>query len=130
MSQKEKKTSEPQIVSDISALLNNETTTTHAVMVDEEQPNLVMMVEVRELSFLDMQSAIKSFINLTSSGEVEIDLAGYWKYMYDKCIVSTQPTLSKAQLMGLNGYVGTQVSAILPQPTDLLTGPLGIGNDE
>ena len=129
MSQKEKN-SEPQIVSDISSLLNNESTTTHSVLVDEQNPNLIMKVEVRELSFLDMQSAIKSFINLTSSGEVEIDLAGYWKYMYEKCIVSTEPNLSEAQLMGLNGYVGSQVSAILPQPTDLLTGPLGIGNDE
>ena len=117
-------------MSDISSLLNNESTTTHSVLVDEQNPNLIMKVEVRELSFLDMQSAIKSFINLTSSGEVEIDLAGYWKYMYEKCIVSTEPNLSKAQLMGLNGYVGSQVSAILPQPTDLLTGPLGIGNDE
>ena len=69
-------------------------------------------------------------IEIEDSGEVEIDLAGYWKYMYEKCIVSTEPNLSKAQLMGLNGYVGSQVSAILPQPTDLLTGPLGIGNDE
>jgi len=130
VSQKEKQNSEPQIVSDITGLLNNGKTTEHLISVDPDNDALVMKVEVRELSFLDMQSAIKSFINLTSTGEVEIDLAGYWKYMYEKCIASTQPQLSKAQLMGLNTYVGSQLSAILPSPTDLLSGPLGLGNEE
>ena len=129
MSQKEKN-SEPQIVSDINKLLNNGKTNAHSVSIDPDDPNQVMMVETRDLSFLDMQSAIKSFIHISGSGEVEIDLAGYWKYMYDKCIVSTQPQLSKAQLLGLNSYVGSQLSAVLPQPTDLLSGPLGLGIEE
>ena len=129
MSQKEKK-KEPQIVSDITGLLNDGSTTEHFISVDSDNPELVMKVELRELTFLDMQSAIKSFINLSSAGEIEIDLAGYWKYMYDKCIVSTTPQLSSTQLLGLNTYVGTQLSAILPSPTDLMSGPLGIGNEE
>jgi hypothetical protein len=130
VSQKEKQNSEPQIVSDITGLLNNGKTNAHSILVDPDNPNLVMMVEVRDLTFLDMQNAIKSFINLTASGEVEIDLAGYWKYMYEKCIVSTTPPLTQTQLTGLNSYVGSQLSAVLPQPGELLSGPLGIGNEE
>ena len=129
MSQKEKK-KEPQIVSDITGLLNDGSTTEHFISVDSDNPELVMKVELRELTFLDMQNAIKSFINLTASGEVEIDLAGYWKYMYEKCIVSTTPPLTQTQLTGLNSYVGSQLSAVLPQPGELLSGPLGIGNEK
>ena len=130
MSQEEKKNSEQEIVNDVSLLLNNGATTSHTLSVDPDKPNLVMEVEIRDLSFLDMQSAIKSFINISAAGEVEIDLSGYWRYMYEKCVVSTNPQLSKSQLLGLSQYVGTQLSAVLPQPTDLLSGPLGLGNEE
>lgn len=130
MSQKEEQKSKEVVIDDISKLLNSSAVKEHTIRVDPDDSSLVMKVQVRELSFFDMQNAIKSFINLTSSGEVEIDLAGYWKYMYDKCIVSTEPALSLTQLIGLNAYVGSQLTAVLPQPTELLAGPLGAGASE
>ena len=120
MSQKEEQKNKEVVIDDISKLLNNSAVKEHTIRVDPNDSSLVMKVQVRELSFFDMQNAIKSFINLTSSGEVEIDLAGYWKYMYDKCIVSTEPSLSLTQLIGLNAYVGSQLATVLPQPTELL----------
>ena len=130
MSQKEEQKDKEVVIDDISKLLNNSAVKEHTIRVDPNDSSLVMKVQVRELSFFDMQNAIKSFINLTSSGEVEIDLAGYWKYMYDKCIVSTEPSLSLTQLIGLNAYVGSQLTTVLPQPTELLAGPLGVGASE
>ena len=130
MSQKEEQKNKEVVIDDISKLLNNSAVKEHTIRVDPNDSSLVMKVQVRELSFFDMQNAIKSFINLTSSGEVEIDLAGYWKYMYDKCIVSTEPSLSLTQLIGLNAYVGSQLTTVLPQPTELLAGPLGVGASE
>jgi len=130
VSQKEEQKNKEVVIDDISKLLNNSAVKEHTIRVDPNDSSLVMKVQVRELSFFDMQNAIKSFINLTSSGEVEIDLAGYWKYMYDKCIVSTEPSLSLTQLIGLNAYVGSQLTTVLPQPTELLAGPLGVGASE
>jgi hypothetical protein len=130
VSQKEEQKNKEVVIDDISKLLNNSAVKEHTIRVDPNDSSLVMKVQVRELSFFDMQNAIKSFINLTSSGEVEIDLAGYWKYMYDKCIVSTEPSLSLTQLIGLNAYVGSQLTTVLPQPTELLAGPLEAGASE
>ena len=126
----EQKKNKEVIVDDISKLLNNSTVKEHTISVDPNDSSLVMKVQIRELSFFDMQNAIKSFIALTSAGDVEIDLAGYWQYMYDKCIVSTEPSLSLTQLTGLNAYVGSQLTAVLPQPTELLAGHLGDGASE
>lgn len=131
MSQKEEKNPKNEVVvDDISKLLNNDAVTEHTIRVDPNDASLVMKVQVRQLSFFDMQNAIKSFVNLSSAGEVEIDLAGYWRYMYEKCIVSTTPSLSLTQLTGLNAFVGSQLTTILPQPQELLAGPLGLGASE
>jgi hypothetical protein len=118
-----------QIIQDVSTILANNTVNEHTLSVDPDNPNIVMKVRVRELSFMDMQKAIKSFIALSASGEVEIDLAGYWRYMYEHCVVSTDPALNTTQMVGLNQYVGNQLAAILPQPQDLMSGPLVDGNE-
>tara|TARA_R110000744_G_scaffold178418_1_gene297340 strand:+ start:122 stop:520 length:399 start_codon:yes stop_codon:yes gene_type:complete len=119
-----------QVISDLSAILANDSVSEHTIRVDQENPNLVMKVQVKQLSFLDMQEAIKSFIGITASGEVEINLAGYWRYMYENCIISTTPATNTTQLIGLNQFVGSQLAAILPQPQDLIAGPLVDGNNE
>jgi len=118
------------VISDPSTLLANSAVTEHTIRVDPDDESLVMKVRVRELSFMDMQSAIKTFVAISTDGGVEIDIAGYWKYMFDKCVVSTDPTIGRGQLNALNQFVGSQLSAILPQPQDLLAGPLEIGNEE
>lgn len=131
MSQKEEKQKNKEVVvDDINKLLSSDSAKEYTIRVDPDNESLVMKVQVRELSFFDMQSAIKSFVSITASGEVEIDLAGYWRYMYEKCIVSTTPSLSLTQLTGLNSYVGSQLTQILPQPQELMAGPLGIGTEE
>tara|TARA_R100000152_G_C6780899_1_gene214319 strand:- start:4175 stop:4444 length:270 start_codon:yes stop_codon:yes gene_type:complete len=89
-----------------------------------------MKVNVRDLSFIDMQKAIKSFVSIEMDGGIEIDLAGYWRYMMEKCIVSTEPSLSVVEMTGLNQFAGQQLTSVLPQPQDLLSGPLEDGSSE
>ena len=119
-----------QLVVDINTILVNNNTIQHTIRVDPQNENAVMKVHIRELSFMDMQKAIKSFIAVSASGEVEIDLGGYWRYMYEKCVVNTEPSLNTSQLLGLNQYVGSQLASILPQPQELMSGPLVDGNKE
>lgn len=118
------------IVEDASLLLASNDVVEHTISVNPDDETQVMKVRVRNLSFLDMQNAIKSFVNIDTGGGVEIDIAGYWRYMIEKCVVSTDPNLGRGQLLSLNQYVGGQLSALLPQPQDLMTGPLVDGNIE
>ena len=118
------------IVEDASLLLASNDVVEHTISVNPDDKTQVMKVRVRNLSFLDMQNAIKSFVNISTDGGVEIDIAGYWRYMMEKCIVSTDPTLGRGQLLSLNQYVGGQLTALLPQPQDLMTGPLVDGSIE
>ena len=119
-----------KIVEDASVLLASNDVIEHTISANPDDETQVMKVRVRNLSFLDMQNAIKSFVNIDTDGGVEIDIAGYWRYMIEKCVVSTDPQLGRGQLLSLNQYVGGQLSALLPQPQDLLTGPLVDGNIE
>tara|TARA_R110002020_G_scaffold67434_2_gene177061 strand:+ start:2448 stop:2762 length:315 start_codon:yes stop_codon:yes gene_type:complete len=96
----------------------------HIINVDPNDESAIMKVWVKDLTFLKMQEAVKSFVSITGGGNVDLDLAGYWKYMMRECIERTEPNLSTTQLMGLNSHVGQQITALLPQPQDLMSGPL------
>jgi len=117
-----------KIIEDASVLLASNDVIEHTISANPDDKTQVMKVRVRNLSFLDMQNAIKSFVNIGTDGGVEIDIAGYWRYMIEKCVVSTDPQLGRGQLLSLNQYVGGQLTALLPQPQDLMTGPL-VGGD-
>jgi len=119
-----------QIIADKSSLLVKSGVTEHIIRVDPSNESLVMKVNVRDLSFIDMQKAIKSFVSIEMDGGIEIDLAGYWRYMMEKCIVSTEPSLSVVEMTGLNQFAGQQLTSVLPQPQDLLSGPLEDGSSE
>lgn len=122
MSQENKK-----IVENINSLLVNGTSQQYDVSVSEDS---ILKVWIKELSFLDSQGALKEVVNITPGGEVEIDLAGYWKYMFQECIEKTEPNLSTAQLYALKPGVAAKITSLLPQPQDLLVGPLEAGLEE
>ena len=111
-------------VSDIGRLMAAPASVEHVINVDPNDESAVMKVWVKDLTFLKMQEAIKSFVSITGTGSVDLDLAGYWKYMMKECVTRTEPNLSMTQLMGLNSHVGQQLTALLPQPQDLISGPL------
>ena len=112
------------VISDINPLMVAPAAVEHIIKVDPEDETAVMKIWVKDLTFLKMQEAIKSFVSITGTGNVDLDLAGYWKYMMRECIERTEPNLSMTQLMGLNTYIGQQITALLPQPQDLIAGPL------
>lgn len=112
------------VISDINRLMVAPAAVEHIIKVDPEDETAVMKIWVKDLTFLKMQEAIKSFVSITGAGNVDLDLAGYWKYMMRECIERTEPNLSMTQLMGLNTYIGQQITALLPQPQDLIAGPL------
>lgn len=112
------------VISDIDRLMVASAAREHTVRVDADDENAVMKVWVKDLTFLQMQEAVKSFVAIGGDGGIDLDLAGYWKYMIEKCVERTEPKLSKIQMLGLNAYAGQQLTALLPQPQDLVAAPL------
>tara|TARA_Y100001938_G_C8083646_1_gene430614 strand:- start:1115 stop:1417 length:303 start_codon:yes stop_codon:yes gene_type:complete len=99
----------------------------HEIETGEDE---ILKVWVKELSFMQMQDAIKSFVNISANASVDIDLAAYWKYMFAEAIERTEPRLSIPQMLSLRSDVALKITALLPQPQDLLANPLVDGASE
>ena len=116
-----------KIVEDVNSLLVNGASKERHVIVDEDS---ILKVWVKELSFLDTQKAVGEVVSVDQSGAVDIDLASYWRYMLTRCVERTEPELSTAQILALKPSIASQITAMLPQPQDLVTGPLVDGLEE
>ena len=119
----------PKIADPMSLLVNSQAVE-HEVRADEEDPDVVVKVWVKELSFMQLQDAIKTFVNLSAAGSVDIDLANYWKYMFAEAVEKTEPRLTIPQMLSLRPFIANQITALLPQPQDLLANPLADGASE
>ena len=119
-----KKIQPTQLVDSAMSLLIDNNAKEHMIPVDPDNPDIGLKVWVRDLSFMDMQSAIKTFFSISSNGDIDIDLAAYWKHMFDLCIDRTEPRLTPTQFAQLNPFVAKQITALLPQPQELISNPL------
>jgi len=119
----------PKIADPMSLLVNSQAVE-HEIRADENDPDVVVKVWVKELSFMQLQEAIKTFVNITTEGSVDIDLANYWKYMFAEAIDKTEPRLTIPQMLSLRPFIANQITALLPQPQDLLANPLVDGATE
>jgi len=116
---------------DIGSLLVKTGSTPHEIEIDpEDQPGLMLKVWVKELSFMEMQEAVKQFVSMSTTGEVDIDMAKYWKYIFIKCIEKTEPEMSKTQMLALKTSAAVKIASLLPQPQDLVLDPLVDGMGE
>ena len=113
----------------MSLLVNNQAVE-HEIQVNENDEEVVMKVWVKELSFMQLQEAIKSFVTIGANGSVDIDLANYWRYMFQNGIDRTEPRLSIPQMLALKPFVAQQITSLLPQPQDLMANPLAGGANE
>tara|TARA_R100000388_G_scaffold35466_1_gene27617 strand:- start:14104 stop:14472 length:369 start_codon:yes stop_codon:yes gene_type:complete len=119
----------PKIADPMSLLVNSQAVE-NEIQADENDPDVVVKVWVKELSFMQLQDAIKSFVTIGANGSVDIDLAAYWKYMFAEAIEKTEPRLSIPQMLSLRPFIANQITALLPQPQDLMSGPLADGATE
>ena len=119
----------PKIADPMSLLVNSQAVE-NEIQADENDPDVVVKVWVKELSFMQLQAAIKSFVTIGANGSVDIDLAAYWKYMFAEAIEKTEPRLSIPQMLSLRPFIANQITALLPQPQDLMSGPLADGATE
>jgi hypothetical protein len=117
-------------IADLTSLLVNNQSVEHEIKVNEDDENTVMKIWIKELSFMQLQDAIKTFVAIKSDGTVDIDLASYWKYMFAEAIDKSEPRLTIPQMLSLKPFVAQQIIALLPQPQDLMSNPLADGATE
>ena len=108
----------PQIVNNKSLLLKKNVITKHQIGIDPKDESLVMEVCIRDISFLDIQAAAQEMF-MIDKGDVTMNLKGYWKFAFSNWITETNPSLTTDELLSLSGYVGEQISKILPQPNEI-----------
>ena len=111
-----------KIIEDINSLMVNSAAQEHYISVDAEQG---MKVWVKELTFLEAQGAVKEFMDINpQTSEMSMDLGAYWRYMLMNAVDRTEPKMSKAQMLSLKPEILVQITSLLPQPQDVVGGPL------
>ena len=99
--------------------MRNSDETKHEISVDPDDPNLVMEIWVRDISFIDIQRAAQEIFDVSKDGQMGLNLEGYWKYAFSAWITKSNPSLSTDELLKLKGYVGEQIASILPNPNEI-----------
>ena len=107
-----------QVMMNKSLLLNNDDVIKHKIRVDPDDESAIIEVWVREISFLDIQAAAQEMF-LVANGDVALNLKGYWKFAFTNWVTKTNPSLTTEEMLSLKGYVGEQLSKVLPQPNDM-----------
>tara|TARA_R110002167_G_scaffold232437_1_gene437629 strand:- start:203 stop:562 length:360 start_codon:yes stop_codon:yes gene_type:complete len=83
--------------------------------------NECLKVWVREPTWLEVDKAMNSIMKInTKTQEMEIDLNAMYRYMVDKFVVRTEPTLSALEIIRLTPYIGNQLKEILPNPLETM----------
>ena len=90
----------------------------HKISADPDDPDSVMEVWIREITFLDVQKAAQMMFVVGGDG-VTLDLEAYWKYAFTNWVVGTNPELGGEGMTQLNAYVGEQLASLLPKPDEL-----------
>ena len=107
------------IVANKNLLMRRNDEQKHEVRVDPDDPELVMEVWIREVSFFDIQHAAQSMFDIKSDGQMSLNLEGFYKYAFSNWVVRTNPAMSNDDLLKLKGHIGEQISALLPSPNEL-----------
>ena len=117
-----------KLVSDVNALLVRNVSEPNDIPVGD---NEYLRVWIKPITFLQKQRAVKEVVSLNgTTGEVGIDLEAYWKHMLTTCVERCEPEMSKAQMLSLRTDIIEKITALLPQPQELITGPLVDGENE
>ena len=104
--------------------MNQQSKTKHQIQVNPDDPDVVMEVTVKSLTFFDIQRAMQEMLQFIK-GEAVFQFEAYWKHAFTHWIVDTNPSLTIEELLNLDSYIGDQIANILPRPDEMAGGGLG-----
>ena len=107
--------SEEKIVSDKNSLFATVNTDCHTLKVSPDSDE-VLKVWVKEPTWLQVEQALSSVMQMSDTGEMNLDLNKMYKFMCKEFVEKTEPQLSSIELLRLNPYIGAQLKEVLPNP--------------
>ena len=109
-----------KIVSDKSALFALTEPKLHYVSVAPESDEY-LKVWVKEPTWLEAEKALNAVMKVDSRTQsLDLDLNAMYKYMVEKFIDKTEPSLSAIDMLRLSPFVGNQLKEILPNPMAMM----------
>ena len=95
---------------------------TETVTLVDEQEGSVYVVELKDISWNQVNSALTDALIPSASGDGKLDFGAYYRSVAESKIVEVQPEVPEEQiatwLTGLNERLGKQLQQHLPDPVD------------
>tara|TARA_R110000822_G_scaffold106352_3_gene234445 strand:- start:7591 stop:7968 length:378 start_codon:yes stop_codon:yes gene_type:complete len=111
---------EKNIVKNKSALFALQEEKCHELKVSPESDEY-LKVWVREPTWLEVEQAMTTLMKVDGKNQsFEIDLNAMYRYLVEKFVVRTEPSLSTLELIRLTPYIGSQLKEVLPNPMESL----------
>jgi len=91
---------------------------TKKLLVETTQHELMngqLIVNIKEPTFLDMQSAAQHLI-----GGNGLSLDEYWRYAFSHWVMPIEPVMTTDDLLNLSPEAGKALSELLPAPQELV----------
>ena len=107
--------SEEKIVSDKNSQFATIATECHTIKVSPDSDE-VLKVWVKEPTWLQVEQALSTVMQMTDGGEMNLDLNKMYKFMCTEFVEKTEPALTSLELLRLSPYVGAQLKEVLPNP--------------
>ncbi len=111
---------EKKIITDKNALFALAEPTLHYIKVAPNKEEY-LKVWVKEPTWLEAEKALNAVMKVDSRTQsLDLDLNAMYKYMVEKFIDKTEPSLSAIDMLRLSPFVGNQLKEILPNPMAMM----------
>jgi|TARA_R100000152_G_C6763511_1_gene187940 hypothetical protein len=110
-----------KVVNDKNVLFAKIESECHELRVSPDSDE-VLKVWIKQPTWLQVEKAMSTMMNLDAQQNVDIDLMKLYKYMVEEFVEKTEPELSPIDLLRLNPFVGNQLKDILPNPFEDMMG--------
>ncbi len=79
-----------------------------------------LKVWVRQPTWLEVEQALTTLMKIDAKKQdMGIDLNGMYRYLVEKFVTKTEPSLTTVELIRLNPFIGNQLKEVLPNPLEV-----------
>lgn len=84
------------------------------------QSDECLKVWVRQPTWLEVEQALTTLMKIDAKNQdMGIDLNGMYRYLVEKFVTKTEPSLTTIELIRLNPFIGNQLKEVLPNPLEV-----------
>jgi len=107
---------EKQLVKDKSIMFASKESKCHWVQCKPDVQEY-LKIWIKDPTFLELEQAQTKLFELNmQGGDVSLNLADLYRYLFETFIEKTEPNLSVIDLIRLTPFVGNQIKELMPSP--------------